>query len=139
MEPEAVGRAPGLVQPARLRGTSSRSPVGPSPPPERAKWSCWQAFTKRNLTLTGKIFIDGTELGDVLATSGLPFLQGIETPQENSSGLLSSCGQAATLTFYAELLDREPPQPPQPLPAGNGAGKPWVKNLTEAEFRYAAR
>jgi hypothetical protein len=94
------------------------------------------AFTKRNLTLTAAVFIDGTELGDVLATSGLPFLQGIEQPHENSTTVDSHCGQAATLTFYAELLDRTPPTPPQPLPEGNSAGAPWTKNLTELEFRH---
>ncbi len=72
----------------------------------------------------------------MLATSGLEFLQGIETPEENSTTVDSTCGQAATLTFYAELLDHTPPEPPQPLPVGNGAGAPWTKNLTEGEFRH---
>ena len=72
----------------------------------------------------------------MLATSGLEFLQGIETPEENSTAVDSSCGQAATLTFYAELLGHAAAEPPQPLPVGNGAGAPWSKNLTELEFRH---
>ena len=88
-----------------------------------------------SITLLG-VCLAGTELGDVLATSGLDFLQGIEEPQENSTTVDSHCGQAATLTFYAELLDHPAPEPPQPLPAGNGAGAPWTKNLTDGEFRH---
>ena len=52
-------------------------------------------------------------------------------------GLLSTCGQAATLTFYAQLFEDKAPSPPQPLPPGNDAGEPWTKPLTEAEFRHA--
>jgi hypothetical protein len=62
------------------------------------------AFTKETLTLTAAVFIEATELGDILATSGLPFAQGIEVPLENSTHYESSCGQAQTLTFYMELL-----------------------------------
>ena len=96
------------------------------------------AFTKETLRFTGKVFVEATELGDVLATGALPFLQGIEAPQENSSdtGLISACGQAATLTFYAELLPHSAPTPAQPLPPGNGAGVPWTAPLTEHEFRH---
>jgi hypothetical protein len=55
------------------------------------------AFNKATIKLTGLVFIEATELGDVLATSGLRFLQGIEAPQENSSnaGLISQCGQVS--------------------------------------------
>ena len=81
-------------------------------------------FSKEVLTLTGKVFIEATELGDVLATSGLPFAQGIEVPHENSTALESGCGQAATLTFYMELLDSAPAMP-DPAPAGGAAGGGW--------------
>jgi hypothetical protein len=80
------------------------------------------AFSKQPITITAKVFIEGTELGDVLATSGLPFAQGIEVPFENST-TYENCGQAQTLTFYLELL----PQPPDPVatqtvPAGGDEG-----------------
>ena len=94
------------------------------------------AHLMRTSPRLSKVFIEATELGDVLATSGLEFLQGIEAPYESSAGLVSRCGQASTLTFYAQLFPQPAPQPPQPLPAGNGAGAPWTKLLSDVEFRH---
>ena len=97
------------------------------------------AFTKELLVLRGRVFIEATELGDVLATSGLPWLQGIETPFENSSTIDTHCGQAATLTFYAQLLDSPAPAPSPThpaLPAGNDAGQPWTKTLSLSSFEH---
>lgn len=97
------------------------------------------AYRKRLVELFGKVFIEATELGDVLATSGLPFLQGVETPHETSPTSLSTCGQAATLTFFAELRGSHlpPPSPPSPpVPHGDAEGHPWTRNLTDAEFRH---
>jgi hypothetical protein len=85
------------------------------------------AFTKQVLTVSAKVFIEGTELGDVLATSGLPFAQGVEVPIENSS-TYENCGQAETLTFFMELLPKggAPVLPMQPaVPAGGGEGFPF--------------
>ena len=62
------------------------------------------AFTKQVVTLEGKIFIEATELGDVLVTGGFPFTQGFEVPYENSTTSNFSCGQATTLTYYPTLL-----------------------------------
>ena len=62
------------------------------------------AFTKQSLTLSAKVFIEGTELGDVLATSGLPFAQGIEVPKETST-TYENCGQVNTLgTGHPHIL-----------------------------------
>jgi hypothetical protein len=95
------------------------------------------AYLKESLVLHGRIFIEATELGDVLATSGLDFLQGAETPFENSTAVISTCGQAATLTFYAELLARNATPPPAPVPpAGGDEGFPWTANLSRSEFEY---
>ena len=97
------------------------------------------AFTKELLVLRGRVFIEATELGDILATSGLPWLQGIETPFENSSTIDTHCGQAATLTFYAQLLDSPAPAPSPThpaLPVGNGAGQPWTKTLSLYAFEH---
>jgi hypothetical protein len=100
------------------------------------------AFTKEVFTLGGadSVFIEATELGDVLATSGLPWLQGVETPFENSSVVDTGCGQAQTLTFYATLLPPGQPAPaPSPehpaLPPGNGAGGDFEHTTKEA-FEY---
>eukprot|EP01052_Picozoa_sp_SAG31_P058219 SAG31_NODE_17665_length_662_cov_1.000000_1_plen_193_part_10 len=68
------------------------------------------AFTKTLFALKAKVFIESTELGDVLATSGLPFAQGIEVPKESSTSY-ENCGQAQTLTFYLELLPQRPSLP----------------------------
>ena len=61
-------------------------------------------FTKTVYNLTGAVFVEATELGDVLVTSGLPFAQGMEAPDEDNFTLIDNCGQAATLTFYMTLL-----------------------------------
>jgi len=99
-----------------------------------------KAFSKQLLNISAAVFIEATELGDVLAsaTPPLPFLQGIEVPFENSSDatLLSHCGQAQTLTFYAQRFAGAAPNPPQPLPKGDGAGAPWKANLTDEAFRH---
>ena len=99
-----------------------------------------EAFSKRVLNITAVVFIEATELGDVLASASpaLPFLQGIESPEENSSDatLLSHCGQAQTLTFYVQRYADAAPEPSQPLPAGNSAGAPWKANLTDEAFRH---
>ncbi len=62
-------------------------------------------FTKSVFTLTARVFIDATELADVLVTGGIPFAQGFEVPTETSNETNPSCGQAWTLTFYMELLE----------------------------------
>ena len=94
-------------------------------------------FTKQTIVLRGSVFVEATELGDVLATSGLPFLQGIETPHENSTRVLDvNCGQAATLTFYAARVARGDPMPPPAPSHGSSEGKPWKVNLTGSDFRH---
>jgi hypothetical protein len=83
------------------------------------------AFTKKTITLVAKVFIEGTELGDVLATAGLPFAQGVEAPAENSTHCLN-CGQAQTLTFFMELLPKGVHPTPGPVvPPGGGEGFPF--------------
>jgi hypothetical protein len=82
------------------------------------------SFTKKVLQVHAQVFIEATEMGDVLATSGLPFGQGIEVPNENSTTYESSCGQAQTLTFYMELLGSAPPTP-DPAPSGGNEGMPF--------------
>lgn len=69
----------------------------------------------------GGAVIDATEFGDVLATSGLPFAQGIEVPQESSRNFLSTCGQGTTVPFYA-TYGRSPAPSPDPWPPGSGEG-----------------
>jgi hypothetical protein len=65
------------------------------------------SFTKQRLIIRARVFIEATELGDVLATSGLVYAQGIEYPRENSTSY-EDCGQSQTLTFFMQLLDESP-------------------------------
>lgn len=100
-----------------------------------------ETFTKKSLVITAKVFIDATELGDVLATSGVNFGQGIEVPHEDSTTYESGCGQAQTLTFYAELLGAVPTDPyVPPLGADGGIGWPDGTHFTAnggADWRHA--
>ena len=77
-------------------------------------------FSKEEIEISAKVFIEATELGDVLATSGLPFAQGLEYPLENSTKY-ENCGQAQTLTFYMTLLQSPEVAPPL-VPAGGDEG-----------------
>lgn len=73
----------------------------------------------------GGAVVEATEFGDVLATSGLPFAQGIEVPQEESQGsYLSTCGQGTTVPFYVTYLHAAAPSP-DPWPPGNDGGLPY--------------
>ena len=54
-------------------------------------------MTHRNEAGPHSVYIEATELGDVIATAGLPWLQGVETPFENSSAVDSGCGQVRNL------------------------------------------
>ena len=51
----------------------------------------WTYFVKRVLRVASKVFVEATELGDVLATGGLPFAQGVETPLETSTHQGRTC------------------------------------------------
>ena len=85
-------------------------------------------FTKEVLEFTlpprGGVVIEATEFGDVLATSGLPFAQGIEAPAEASSAYLSTCGQGTTVPFYVTYGAHAAPSP-DPAPPGASGGLPY--------------
>ena len=51
-------------------------------------------FTKTEYTFTAKVFIEATELGDIMMNvDGLTIFQGTETPNENSTTTVDQCGQ----------------------------------------------
>ena len=91
------------------------------------------SFAKKRLLLKARVFIEATELADVLATANVPYGQGIEIPYENSS-TYENCGQAQTLTFYMELLAHPKADA---APQGNDEGRAfpgsrgtaWATNL----------
>eukprot|EP00750_Incisomonas_marina_P001552 INCI1132.3.p1 GENE.INCI1132.3~~INCI1132.3.p1 ORF type:complete len:495 (+),score=74.00 INCI1132.3:469-1953(+) len=81
-----------------------------------------ERFEKRFLNISAQVVVEATEFGDVLLTADLAAGQGVERPMEMSApGSDSTCGQAATLTFYMELLDHDPAEP-DPAPPGSTAG-----------------
>lgn len=101
--------------------------------PTSAVLSDWYAhensstFTKEVLEFVlspGGVVVEGTEFGDVLATAaGLSFAQGMEAPEESSTSLISFCGQATTVPFYATWGRTLAPSPdPWPPGSGNGDG-----------------
>ena len=113
------------------------------------------AFTKKVLQIRAPIFIEATELGDVLATAGIRYTQGVEVPNETSNTSLAHCGQAWTLTFYMSMLRKSAaakgpveilaedvttpqnlPLPPPP-PHGGPAGIPFPSNWTDLAWRHS--
>lgn len=74
----------------------------------------------------GGVVIEGTEFGDVLMTAGLPVAQGVEVPLENSTSLMSYCGQGTTIPFYVEYGHAPAPRP-DPWPPGGPGGLPWAQ------------
>jgi hypothetical protein len=114
-----------------------------TPKPEHADWTAplssrlvdWHSpfdsefYTKYVRTVHAKVFVEATELGDVLATASLPYTQGVETPLETSLTTDDGITQSAVFTFFAELLG-EAPSAPDPAPPGNawtssGAAPYW--------------
>jgi len=83
------------------------------------------AFSKHTIRFEAPVFIEATELADVLVTGNFSWTQGAETPRENSTSSSDGrCGQAWTLTFYMELL-AAPPAEPHVVPPGSAEGSPW--------------
>lgn len=89
-------------------------------------------FRKTLLNFTGSVFLDATEFGDVLVTSGVPSVaQGIETPLESSNATLSTCGQATTITFFMRADNGTTPPPTPVVPSGSDDGIPYnMDNLS---------
>ena len=86
------------------------------------------AFTKEVIDFAlapGGVVIEATEFGDVLATMGLPFAQGIEAPLEDSTGYISFCGQGTTVPFYATYSEAPAPSPDPWPPGSRSRGPPF--------------
>jgi hypothetical protein len=79
-------------------------------------------FDKRWINISASVFVDATEFGDLILTADLAVAQGVEAPLESSDpGSMDLCGQASTITFFMELLEK-PPSTPDPAPPGGTAG-----------------
>lgn len=82
--------------------------------------ACSARYSKRLLTFTGKIFVDGSEWGELMALSKAEYVQGIaEQFDGDSSGKGDDqCGQSIVFGFAETLLASEPvtPEPPNPYP-----------------------
>jgi hypothetical protein len=111
-------------------------------------------FTKRVLRFMGKpsaarggrtIFIEATEWGEVLALSGLPYLQGVEA-SATSLECEDTCGQA-TVYCFAQELHPEPVNEPDREVCGDRLGygsysdRPdaWEKIWTYRRIRGRAK
>jgi hypothetical protein len=79
-------------------------------------------FDKELLSVSAGVFIEGSEFGDVLATSGLNGVRlGVEVPDEGSAKTEPRCTQSATLTFFqaaSELAGQD-------VPPGSDLGRPF--------------
>lgn len=63
------------------------------------------------------VVIEATELGDVLLTAGLSFMQGVEVPSEQSFTTVDTLTQSIAFTFWIEMLAHN--ESPDPAPPGN--------------------
>ncbi len=73
-------------------------------------------YTKDTLTINGRVFIDATELGDVLALADAPYLQGVETVDGSFEVQDDRCGQATVLPLIARYHDGPRSEPGNPFP-----------------------
>jgi hypothetical protein len=82
-------------------------------------------FSKTVGTVNATVVVEATELGDVLATAGLPFVQGVEIPLESSLTSDDGLTQSMSFAFFAEVLAAATtPDPAPPGSAGMGSGAP---------------
>ena len=85
-------------------------------------------FTKKQYIFKGKIFIEATEFGDIIMTSGIEendIFQGAESPNENSTTTKDLCGEGITFPLYIKILETIPDNPPI-VPPGSDEGVPYV-------------
>eukprot|EP00731_Ephydatia_muelleri_P014007 Em0007g1317a len=90
-------------------------------------------FSKVTTQLQASVFVDATELGDLLAVSGASFAQGWETPDEFSTETTDTCGQAMTYTVFMRWESAKVPQENFPTPAYNNysmQGSSWDRIWT---------
>lgn len=80
-------------------------------------------FQKQSQTVNAAVVVEATELGDVLATAGLPHTQGVEVPAETSGITDDRISQSIAFVFWMELL-ATPPASLDPAPPGNS----WVSS-----------
>ena len=82
-----------------------------------------QYFIKKQYNISGKIFIEGSELGDLMVNSGVEFIQGIESPYETSVDSVDQCGQSITFTFFMKIFNES--HNANNIPNGNDEGYPY--------------
>ncbi len=73
-------------------------------------------YTKEVLTVRGQVFVDATELGDVLALADAPYLQGVETVDGSFETRDDRCGQATVFPLIARYHATAQSEPASPLP-----------------------
>lgn len=98
------------------------------------------SYSKTTTQFVASVFIDATELGDLLVVSGASFAQGWETPNEFSMETTDTCGQAMTYTIFMRWESSTVPQETFPPPAynvysmqGNSWNRIWTYRRSLAE------
>ena len=78
-------------------------------------------FRKQVSTVMAHVFIEATELGDVLATAGVKTRLGVEVPTEGSGTTDNACTQGTTFTFFTSLTQASGSR----VPTGSDLGSPF--------------
>merc|ERR1712159_754667 len=73
------------------------------------------------MSISAPVFVEASELGDLLATAGVETRLGVETPDEGSNSTDSACLQSATFPFFMSLSSSTS----TPVPEGSDLGIPF--------------
>lgn len=106
---ETDGRRITAIQAIRRTPHAGVAPYGRLPSEDLADWYSPRdspRFAKQTLRITGQVFLDATEWGEVLALSGAPYLQGAESAENNHPGD-DRLGQA-TVYGFVQRMHAEP-------------------------------
>jgi len=73
-------------------------------------------WDKKIIALSGSVYLDATEWGEILALSSAPYLQGIDEKFEGdtSGSGIDTCGQAFTFGFAEVYHSNDTSEPPNP-------------------------
>lgn len=94
----------------------------PADPAERNRFlsdqlaSWYDPADKEAIRFSAAVFIDATELGDLLALSGAPYMQGVEVVDGSPDALDDTCGQATVFPLIARYHGSAQAEPGNPLP-----------------------
>ncbi len=73
-------------------------------------------YAKDTIRFYGDVFIDATELGDVLVLADAPYMQGVETVDGSPEAFDDTCGQATVFPLVVRYETGPRSEPPNPFP-----------------------